>query len=118
MQGWERAINTLTDRSPQPQNTNPWNERRERDNSRRYKDTDPALETRQSLIKNIFTKICLMNKMQESTFMSLLYMSWDSKDELCTISNITFINEFEWIKNSYFTSAAHGCTSVGVLGVL
>ena len=35
MQGWERAINTLSVRRPQPHNTNPWNERRERENSSR-----------------------------------------------------------------------------------
>ena len=34
MQGWERAINTLSVRRPQPHNTNPQNERRERQNSR------------------------------------------------------------------------------------
>ena len=32
MQGWERAINTLSVRRPQPHNTNPQNERREREN--------------------------------------------------------------------------------------
>ena len=35
MQGWERAINTLSVRRPQPHNTNPWKERKERENSRR-----------------------------------------------------------------------------------
>ena len=37
MQGWERAINTLSVRRPQPHNTNPQNEIRERENSRRQK---------------------------------------------------------------------------------
>ena len=35
MQGWERAINTLSVRRPQPHNTNPYNEIRESENSRR-----------------------------------------------------------------------------------
>ena len=37
MQGWERAINTLSVRGPQPHNTNPQNKTRERENSRRQK---------------------------------------------------------------------------------
>ena len=37
MQGWERAINTLLVRRPQPHNTNQQKERRERENSRRQK---------------------------------------------------------------------------------
>ena len=36
MQGWERAI-TLSVRIPQPHNTNPKNERKERENKRRQK---------------------------------------------------------------------------------
>ena len=57
MQGWERVINTLSVQRPQPHNTNPQNERRERENSRRQKvseqlgqqkDIDLALETGQS----------------------------------------------------------------------
>ena len=36
-EGWERAINTLSVRRPQPHNTNPQNERRESENSRRQK---------------------------------------------------------------------------------
>ena len=56
MQGWERAINTLSVRRPHPHNTNPWNARRERENSRRQKGNEqlrkkkgisPALETDQ-----------------------------------------------------------------------
>ena len=67
MQGWERPINTLSVRRPQPHNTNPKNERRERENSRRQKVSEqlrqkkgigPALETRQShTIKHGVTKI-------------------------------------------------------------
>ena len=37
MQGFVRAINTLSVQRPQPHKTNPWNERRERENSRRQK---------------------------------------------------------------------------------
>ena len=37
MQGWARAINTLSVQRPQSHNTNPQNERRERENSRRQK---------------------------------------------------------------------------------
>ena len=57
MQGWERATNTLSVRKPKPNDTNPMNERRERENSRRQtgseqlgqqKGIGPALETRQS----------------------------------------------------------------------
>ena len=33
VQGWERAVNTLSVRRPQPYNTNPQNERRESENS-------------------------------------------------------------------------------------
>ena len=37
MQGWERAINTLSVLRPRPNNTNPLNERREKENRRRQK---------------------------------------------------------------------------------
>ena len=37
MQGWERALNILSVRRPQADNTNPQNERRERENSRGQK---------------------------------------------------------------------------------
>ena len=37
MQGWEKVINTLSVRRPQPHNTNPQNERREKENSMRQK---------------------------------------------------------------------------------
>ena len=37
IQGWEEAINILSVRRSQPHNTNPQNERRERENSRRQK---------------------------------------------------------------------------------
>ena len=65
MQGWERAINTISVQSPH--NTNPYNERRERENSRRQKVSEQlgqqkgielALETRQShTIEHGVTKI-------------------------------------------------------------
>ena len=67
VEGWERVINTLSVWRPQPHNTNPWNERRERENSRRQKVSKQqsqkkgigaALETRQShTIEHGVTKI-------------------------------------------------------------
>ena len=40
MQRCEKAINTLSVWRPQPRNTNPQNERRERENSRRQKGSE------------------------------------------------------------------------------
>ena len=42
MQGWERAIYTLSVQRPQPHNTNLLKKRRERENSRRQKERDRA----------------------------------------------------------------------------
>ena len=39
MRGWERAINTLSVRRPQPYYTDPKNERGERENSRTQKES-------------------------------------------------------------------------------
>ena len=56
MQGWERAINTISVQRPQLHNTNPLNER-EKENSRgqneseqldQWKGIGPAIEIRQS----------------------------------------------------------------------
>ena len=40
MQGWEKAINTLLVRRPQPDNTDTENKRRERENRRRLKESE------------------------------------------------------------------------------